>query len=1059
MGEATTSLLRDPDRERRILDALAQHLGSERFSRLQSHLAVRLSENADPDMALNNLERYLSAAPHAVEALLDEQGAGLESLLQLLGASQFFGDVLAADPAAFEQLRVPLRQSPSIDEMRDQLQKEIDSAAEDAGILRGIRRFRQRQMLRIGANDIIRDRPLEEITRDLSNVADAILEVALATAMRTMANRFGQPFGGNGAPARCTLFAFGKLGGQELNYSSDIDLMLVFDAEGGTRGRGAGIGNDEFYGHVVTELVRLISAHSDRGQAYRIDLRLRPEGRRGPLARSLSSTLSYYDAMGRTWERQALIKVRPVAGDAELGREFLANIESFVYRKYLSFAEINEIKAIKRRIERKARASGFGDTDVKTGHGGIRDIEFTIQFLQLLNGGDLPAVRQRNTLAAMQSLESTGCLTLQEYQILADAYRFLRKTEHRLQLLFDLQTHRLPTQPGELRKLAQRSGYLPGNRERGEPRRTPRPRSPLDDSPPEALDTRDLLIDPLDAFLHDYHEKTRLNRQILDHLLHAAFAEERDQAEPETDLLLAPDPDDATIAGVLGRYPFRDIAGAYRNLTLLAQESVPFLSTRRCRHFLASIAPSLLRAIASTPDPDLTLRNLEKVAASLGAKAVLWELLSVSPPSLKLVVELCSGSQFLTEILIQNPGMIDDLLDSLLLNRPRSISELQTELAELCRGAADTTLILRSFQDKELLRIGVQDLLGKTSIRETTRALSDLAETILAQVCTMQSAALRQRFGTPTLPNGAECRFAMLGLGKLGGRELGYHSDLDVVLVYEDDGSTVPSDRQATAIDNVHYFSELGTRVIKILGASGPTGKLYQVDMRLRPTGRSASLATPLATFQRYYQSAAAQLWERQALTRARPVAGDAVFGQQLLSAAHEAAFGPPWRPELADEIRAMRERLESSRGERDLKRGFGGIVDIEFLVQLLQLKFGGETKSIRATNTWDALGELHRARLLSDDDYRNLEQSYGFLRLVESRLRIMTNRALDAVPEEPEDLEKLARRLGYDEQGEKPARDAFVADLERYTQRTRECFLRIVERERGPSALSANSE
>src|SRR5262249_1512841 len=223
----------------------------------------------------------------------------------------------------------------------------------------------------------------------------------------------------------------------------------------------------------------------------------------------------------------------------------------------------------------------------------------------------------------------------------------------------------------------------------------------------------------------DHYEKTRLNRQILNHLLHDAFAGADQQAEPETDLILEPDGDDPTIAQVLGRYPFRDVKGAYRNLVQLSQESVPFLSARRCRHFLASIAPALLRAIAETSDPDLALLNLEKVAASLGAKTVLWELFSFSPPSLKLTIDLCAGSQFLTEILINSPGMIDDLLDSLVLNQPRTLADLKTELAELCRGATDTVPILRSFQDKELLRIGVRDLLGKASIRETTAALSD----------------------------------------------------------------------------------------------------------------------------------------------------------------------------------------------------------------------------------------------------------------------------------------------------------------------------------------------
>jgi glutamate-ammonia-ligase adenylyltransferase len=1051
---SATWQLRDSERGLRIFTSLLQLLGTDKLKNLGQALAHLLPQNPDPDMAWNNLERYLSAAPEMYTSLLEGDATGLAALLPLLGTSQFFADILTANPDFLSMLLVPLRQSPSPEELRNHLQQDIDTAKDDATLLRVFRRYRQRQMLRIGTNDVIRDRPLEEITLDLSHVADAALELALCVALRQMSQRFGQPVGLDGRPVRCVCLAFGKLGGQELNYSSDIDLMFLYDEEGNTQGRGAGISTDEFYSRVVNEVVRLLAARTGEGYGWRIDLRLRPEGQRGPLVRSLASALSYYDTLGRTWERQALIKVRPVAGDHELGAEFLRNVESFVYRRYLSFAEINEIKAMKRRIEQKAQSVGEGRTEVKTGRGGIRDIEFTIQFLQLLNGGDLFRVRHRNTLLAMQALEAAGCLTLSEHQILDDGYRFLRRTEHRLQLLFDLQTHRLPDDPYELRKLAMRMGY--GERETLAPPRPPR--SPIDLVSARPLDTRHLLIDPLDSFLHDYHDKTRLNRQILNHLLHDAFADADQQAEPETDLILEPDADIATIRTVLGRYPFQDVEAAYRNLAQLAQESVPFLSTRRCQHFLASIAPALLRAIAATPDPDLALLNLEKVTASLGAKAVLWELFSFSPPSLKLTVDLCAGSQFLTEILINSPGMIDDLLDSLILNQPRALTELKIELAELCRGATDPAPILHSFQDKELLRIGVRDLLGKSNIRSTTAALSDVAETMLTQVIALQLPALEEQFGMPGLAKTGcaqwPCRFAVLGLGKLGGREMSYHSDLDLMLIYEGDGATVPAPEcvrpdQFSPADNLHYFTEIAQRVIRAMSASGPAGRLYAVDMRLRPTGRSGSLVISLPAFRRYYEGESAQLWERQALTRARVLFGAADFGAEVMAAVRAAAFSRPWKQEMAAEILNMRLRLEASRTPRDLKRGYGGSVDIEFLVQLLQLKFAASNPDLQCANTWESLTSLHHAGVLRDEDYEVLSGSYDFLRSVESRLRIMTNRPLDVWPDLPEELEKLARRVGYEADSGHSAAAAFRTDLENHSRQTRACFLRLVERER----------
>ena len=871
--------LRDPERGRRNLNHLASVVGIDVLHNLCHPLSRILPRSADPDMALNNLERFLanSAGAAQLPSLIENRSRSLETLVQLFATSQFLSDTLVTHPEFTDMLRVPLRRSPSQKELQRDLQNDVSAAFEDSALLRTFRHFRQRQILRIGANDIIRERPLEEVTRDISRVADAALEVALATALTHVSERFGQPFTTAGQPARCVLLAFGKHGGKELNYSSDIDLMFLYDEEGTTRGRRTvtSLSNEEFFGRVLTEVVRLLSAHTDQGQAYRIDLRLRPEGHRGPLARSLSSTLSYYDTLGRTWERQALIKIRPVAGDLEFGETFLRAIEPFVYRKYLSFSEINEIKVLKRRIEQKTGQAGESDTDVKTGHGGIRDIEFTIQFLQLLNGGDLPEVRQRNTLKAMEALEHAGCLNDQEYHILADAYRFLRKTEHRLQLMFDLQTHRLPGTPEELLKLALRMGYTAKPRNEisdqdteGEPRRRTDRESDQTALPPNG---------PLSVFLHDYKEKTSLDRRILNHLLHDSFQGEDGQAEPESDLILDPMPDPETIQSVLGRYPFRDVQGAYQNLNQLAQE-VPFLSTRRSRHFLANIAPRLLRALAETPDPDMALVNLEKVTASLGAKSVLWELFSFNAPSLKLYVDLCAGSPFLSEILIGNPGMIDELLDSLVLNQPRTKEDLSQELAALCRGASVPDPILHSFQSKELLRIGVRDILGKDTIQQTTAALSDLAESLLVRIAILQEPALARRFGVPYLASGPQegkpARYLLLALGKLGGREMSYHSDLDLVLIYEGDGRTGPPQGasrfdQYELSDNFHYFTELGQRIIKATSFMGPMGRLYQVDMRLRPTGKSGSLVIPIEEFNRYYQGGGAQLWERLALTRA----------------------------------------------------------------------------------------------------------------------------------------------------------------------------------------------
>jgi glutamate-ammonia-ligase adenylyltransferase len=1054
--------VRDADRGRRNLSALSAHLSAQAQD-LLGPLARLLPRTADPDMALNNLER-LFARPEAraqLPVLLEARARELDSTLQLLATSQFFADTLAAYPEFLQNLFQVHRRNPSTAELVAQLRGEVDSASDEPGVLRAFRRFRDRHTLRIGIGDVVRDRPLEETTRELSRLADASIEVALQHALRTVTAKFGTPATPAGKPAKITALAFGKLGGDELNYSSDIDLMFVYDADGETNRR-SGVTNAEIFTRVVQGVVKLLSHHTDRGLAYRIDLRLRPEGDRGPLARSLASTLSYYDTMGRTWERQALIKLRHVAGDPALARDFLSAVEPFVYRKYFSFAEINEVKALKRQMEAKAQRAETADADfprdVKTGRGGIRDIEYTVQFLQLLNGGDLPAVRQRNTLLALDALEIAGCLNPQETYILADAYKFLRKTEHRLQLLFDLQTHKLPTAAEELRKLARRMGYpveaQPTARSEADPPAEPEPgggaapratgsalsaqrRSPLDESDKPPLDTRDLLVDPLDRFLKDLHDKTALDRTILNHLLHQSFQGEDGRSDPEADLILDPDPDADTVRAVLGRYPFRDVPKAFTNLSALARESVPFLSARRCRHFLASIAPQLLRAVADTPDPDEALTNLERVSASLGAKAVLWELFSANPATLKLYVELCAGSPFLSGLLINNPGMVDELLDSLVLNQPRTADELRAELTELLRGATDPDPILHSFQDKEFLRIGVGDLLGKVDVRATTAALSDVADTIIKQVAELVEPGVRAKLGDPVGPDGEPCPAVLLGLGKLGGREISYHSDLDLLLIYADDGTTMRGEA------NRLYFTELAQRVIRVASRMGPMGRLYEVDMRLRPTGKSGSLVLPLAEFRRYFAGAGCQLWERQALARARVVRGGPPFAEEVADAVRSAMLGPAWCPELTDEVRAMRQKLESTAGPRSLKRGPGGLTDVEFAVQLLQLKYGREHPTILVPNVWEAIDAMSAAHVLPPGDSAVLRDGYSFLRLVEARLRIVTDRPLTELPEEPDHQAKLAHRLGFDG----PA--AFLAALRKTTATVRQCYDAITLRER----------
>ncbi len=801
----------------------------------------------------------------------------------------------------------------------------------------------------------------------------------------------------------------GKLGGCELNYSSDVDLIFLYDGEGKTNGKRP-VSNHEFFEQLSRELVRLLSENTALGMAYRVDLRLRPDGQRGPIVMGLPEMLTYYDVRGRTWERQAYIKARPVAGDLELGSQFLALLSPWIYRRYLSRADIGGIKALKRRIEQKVHGEDQV-RDVKFGHGGIRDIEFVIQFLQLLNGGDLPQLRTGNTLEAMTRLEQCGCLTDQERSLLGENYNFLRKIEHRLQILFDLQTHTMPADDAELRKLALRMGY------------------------------EDLAEGPaLDRFMADYREKTSFNRKILDHLLHDAFSDD-EQTEAEVDLVLDPDPPAELIERVLSKYPFRDVKQAYKNLMALSEEKIRFLSTRRCRYFLAAIAADLLREVGATADPDAALVNLDQVSESLGGKGVLWELFRFNPPSLRLYVELCAYSPHLSGILVSNPGMLDGLMDSLVLDRLPSHEGLQETLRELCWAAEDIEPILHSFKNDQQLRVGVRDLLGKEDIQATTGALSDIAEVCLAQIAAAEYQKLIAKFGRPQIAAGSRagepCDLAILALGKFGGGEMNYHSDLDIVFLYEADGQTAFEFGQwsVRSTSNQHFFSELGQRIIKTASRLSAQGRLYEVDARLRPTGKSGSLAMTMSEFSRYYAEGSGQLWERQALCKARPVYGLPRTRRSALAAVQRAAFGHRWRRKDANEIREMRHRLEATSGAGDLKRGPGGIVDIEFLVQMLQLQHARKHPSLRTPNTLAALRAIYETGLMGGEEHAFFESAYRLLRTIEGRLRLMNSTARDRLPRDAMELNKLAHLLRYS------SSDALMGDYEKTTRQIRERF------------------
>jgi len=1005
--------LADPSIAHRALSGFAeQGLTFDLIAAVATHLASILPEVSDPDRVLVSLERFFAAvrSPLSAGTLFQRDAGSLTILARLFSASPYLAEVVIADPEAWEEIRLGGGRPEKKESLAAALAGEMGLLEDDEAVLAALRRFKRRQTLRIAYGDIVGGQRLETVSAQISHVADCVVAAALQAAVARVSRQRGSPLNHDGGPATIAVFALGKLGGSELNYSSDIDLLFVCSGDGRVVGPKP-CSTLEFFERVARETVRLLTETTPLGTAYRVDLRLRPHGSTGPVVMPVDQLLQYYDQSGRTWERQAWVKGRCVAGDEAIGSRVLAELEPWIYRHWLAAADISGIKSLKRQIEQRASRAGGDGCDVKHGRGGIRDVEFTIQFLQLLNGGATPRVRTGNTLEAIRRLAETGSLTDQERSILERTYTLLRMIEHRLQILYDVQTHRLPPTAAERGRLAIRAGFGPGDAGRA-------------------------------ALEKALAEATSLNRKILDHLLHDAFPDDT-QPEPEVDLVLDPEPDEERMREVLAVHGFRDIPTARRMLASLGEEKVRFLSTRRCRHFLAAIAPRLLTAIGHTPDPDATLANLDAVADSLGGKGVLWELFSFSPPALDLTVKLCSSSPFLARLLVSNPGMIDELLDSLLIERLPSAESLDASLRELCHGAVDMQPILHAFKASQQLRVGVRDILGRLETSEISAALTAIAEATVRTVVTHEEAKLVERLGEPMAGQGETVGVragpVVLAMGKFGGREMNYASDIDIIFLYDHDGlsfHTRRTRRSTEATTNAHFFSELAQRTMRVFNTFTPQGRLYDMDSRLRPSGRSGPAAISLDEFERYFaQGGPAAVWERQALLKARVVVGAKPAADRVRRIISRATYDRQWSATEILAIHDMRYRMEEGAKPTNLKRGPGGVVDIEFIAQALQLVHGGADPQLRTTETLPALRGLHEKGHLTDAQFDALSRSYRTLRLIEGRLRLLDATARHDFPADAEEQRKLAHLLGYGDAA------ALAADVQTITSRTRSEF------------------
>jgi len=1011
------------------LELLKKKFGEEVFFELLPAVLSDLAVTADPDMALNNFERFVDAITE-VGSLLSryrKQSDILHCLLTIFGASRFLSTFLIAtadNGLSFFADPDYIMRPPDKVNLTEHLAILVDGCSDDACYYRAMRVFRKQEMLRIALRDLLGKVEFQEIVSELSNLAEACLQKAYERANEELLKKYGRPligiFGGPGIAAGFAVIAMGKLGGRELNFSSDVDIMYVYSKDGETEGVRSSDGvfmnritNHQYFIKLAEKLSAAINDKTEDGFVFRVDLRLRPEGQRGPLAQSLGGYEIYYESWGQTWERSALIKARFAAGDETVAGEFMNRIKPFVYRKYLDYGAISEIREMKQKINDDVKKKGRTHRDVKLGYGGIREIEFVIQALQLIYAGRDRSLREKNALKAMHMLSQKGLITYQEHADLSNAYRFLRTVEHRLQMLDDLQTQTLPSDERGLRVLARRTGYLDRGRE-------------------------------VESLLRDYTEHTQKVRSIYDELF-AFTGEDGVFEEPFKDyhILLNPETPEQEAVALLARFGFRNPAKAHRNLRMLCEGPAFVHQTPRSRRLFNEIFPPLFLEIIASPDPDMALNHLESFLETQGSWETIQSFVKLDMSATKVFTAIFANSEYLSRMIVRRPEFLQNLLESRRASGTGTYAKFAKDLAEALERASDITDkldALRRFKHQSEIRIGMADLLSNMQITTVSRDLSKLAEVCIDAAFKLAVLETGKRFGV----TGSAAGLAVIGVGKLGGRELTYGSDLDILFVFSESYAASPP----AGLTVFEYLNKTAEKTISYLSTFTREGFVFRVDTRLRPTGSKGPLVQSMNAFVHYYTSQA-ETWERQALLRARLAAGDRDVGADFMKALRNLIFQDADRAALAHDIIDMRRRMEQELGKEsathyNIKQGAGGLVDIEFLVQYLQLLHGKRYPRIRVQGTYNALRALKKERLLDHDNCRMLMQAYLFMRKLESRMRIVSNQATSELSRDPETLRPLARRLGYADTGV-PAEKILLTDYEYLSSMVRNIFEKIV--------------
>ncbi|MBD7997328.1 bifunctional [glutamine synthetase] adenylyltransferase/[glutamine synthetase]-adenylyl-L-tyrosine phosphorylase [Oerskovia gallyi] len=958
---------------------------------LPEDVLVALGATADPDLALLQLARLSSAAagdeascqafrdlltgePPATEVATP---SGRDRLLAVLGASVALGDELVSHPDLLAVVADPAP-GTGVDAgaVRAELLRAVEADAEaDEPVAAlpapvatdAMRRAYRSRLLRIAATDLTSHEPLTRlpaVAAALADLAAAALEASLAIARSELDD--------HGAGVRLAVMGMGKCGGRELNYVSDVDVVYVAEpADGYDEAYATSVG-----ARLATGLARACQGTSSEPPLWPVDAALRPEGKNGPLVRTLASHLAYYERWAKTWEFQALLKARLVAGDRDLGAAYHDAINPFVWSAVTRENFVEDSQAMRRRVEDHVPAAE-ADRQLKLGKGGLRDVEFTVQLLQLVHGRADDSIRSPSTLTALAALAAGGYVGREHAARLAVCYRFLRSLEHRIQLFRLRRTHLVPTGEDDLRRLARSLG---------------------------------MRAEGAEGLLERWRSTRREVRALHEELFYRPLLPATAQLSAE-EASLAPEAAKARFQAI----GYRDPAGAMRHVLALTE------GVSRRAAIQRQLLPVMLGWFAEGADPDAGLLNFRKLSEELGSTHWYLKLLRDSGSAAYRLATLLSSSRYMADALSRSPESVAWLADDADLV-PRGAERLAKEAdAILTRAdvAAPAATALRAVRRRELARTGAAEILGVVDPVDAARAISDAADLALVGGLRVAQFVARGELGVAG-PDDDPARFAIIAMGRLGGREMGYGSDADVMFVHEPVAGASDRDAQAFAL-------VVATRLRSLLGDMGPEPGL-PVDADLRPEGRNGPLVRSFDSYAEYYDRWSAP-WESQALLRARPAAGDAGLGERFMTLVDPLRY-PAGGLDAATvrEVRRIKARVESERlprgvdPSRHLKLGRGGVSDVEWTVQLLQLQHAHEVAGLRTTSTIDALEAAALAGIVTPDDAATLGESWHLASRLRSALVLWSGRSggptADVLPHEIRALSGLARVIGDEESG-----------------------------------------